>query len=168
MGNKIKKILSMLLIGIMIGATPAIASPPEPIPGSITITWEKLQGVPIEEKCTDGTTYLLWIFTTDGYTTGSPDPKLTLVVGGVSKSYDGVDKGKINGEGSWHFNTPYYDPASITSASVFYTYADLGKGQLNLVISHGCSIPEFPTVALPIAAVIGLVFFFQNKKRKEE
>jgi hypothetical protein len=29
-------------------------------------------------------------------------------------------------------------------------------------------IPEFPTVALPIAAVIGLVFFFQHKKRKEE
>jgi hypothetical protein len=29
-------------------------------------------------------------------------------------------------------------------------------------------IPEFPTIALPIAAVIGLVFFFQHKKRKEE
>jgi hypothetical protein len=29
------------------------------------------------------------------------------------------------------------------------------------------NIPEFPTVALPIAAVIGLVFLFQNKKKKE-
>ena len=29
-------------------------------------------------------------------------------------------------------------------------------------------IPEFPTVALPIAAVIGLVFFFQHKKKKED
>jgi len=29
-------------------------------------------------------------------------------------------------------------------------------------------IPEFPTVALPIAAVIGLVFFFQHKKKKEQ
>jgi hypothetical protein len=29
-------------------------------------------------------------------------------------------------------------------------------------------IPEFPTIALPIAAVIGLVFFFQNRKKKEE
>jgi len=27
-------------------------------------------------------------------------------------------------------------------------------------------IPEFPTVALPIAAIIGLVFLFQNKKKK--
>jgi hypothetical protein len=30
------------------------------------------------------------------------------------------------------------------------------------------AIPEFPTLALPIAALIGLVFFFQNKKKKEE
>jgi hypothetical protein len=30
------------------------------------------------------------------------------------------------------------------------------------------TVPEFPTVALPIAAVIGLVFFFQGKKRKVE
>jgi hypothetical protein len=33
---------------------------------------------------------------------------------------------------------------------------------------YGTPIPEFPTIALPIAAVIGLVFFFQHKKRKEE
>ncbi len=32
----------------------------------------------------------------------------------------------------------------------------------------GQVIPEFPTVALPIAAVIGLVFIFQHKKKKEE
>jgi hypothetical protein len=30
------------------------------------------------------------------------------------------------------------------------------------------SIPEFPTVALPIAAVFGLVFFLQRKKKNEE
>lgn len=34
--------------------------------------------------------------------------------------------------------------------------------------SFETEIPEFPTVALPIAAVIGLVFFFQHKKKKEE
>lgn len=28
-------------------------------------------------------------------------------------------------------------------------------------------IPEFPTVALPIAAVIGMVFLFQNRKKKQ-
>jgi hypothetical protein len=30
------------------------------------------------------------------------------------------------------------------------------------------AVPEFSTIALPIAGVIGLVFFFQHKKRKEE
>ncbi len=30
------------------------------------------------------------------------------------------------------------------------------------------SIPEFPTVALPIASAIGLMFFFQYRKKKEE
>lgn len=29
------------------------------------------------------------------------------------------------------------------------------------------NIPEFPTVALPVIAVIGLLFFFQHRKRKE-
>lgn len=33
---------------------------------------------------------------------------------------------------------------------------------------HGTPIPEFPTVALPIAAVIGMLFFFQNRKKKQE
>ncbi|VVB85555.1 Uncharacterised protein [uncultured archaeon] len=30
------------------------------------------------------------------------------------------------------------------------------------------SIPEFPAVALPVAGVIGLVFFFQHRKSKKE
>jgi hypothetical protein len=34
--------------------------------------------------------------------------------------------------------------------------------------SAPASVPEFPTVALPVAAVIGLVFFFQQRKNKKE
>ena len=40
--------------------------------------------------------------------------------------------------------------------------ADFGAASRNFN-----SIPEFPAVALPVAAVIGLVFFFQQKKKKE-
>ncbi|MCX9011794.1 MAG: PEF-CTERM sorting domain-containing protein [Candidatus Methanoperedens sp.] len=40
---------------------------------------------------------------------------------------------------------------------------DFGAASRNI-----SSIPEFPTVALPVAAAIGLVFFFQHRKRKEE
>ena len=38
----------------------------------------------------------------------------------------------------------------------------------NLFLVNLSLVPEFPTVALPIAAVIGLVFFFQQKKNKKE
>lgn len=34
--------------------------------------------------------------------------------------------------------------------------------------SVGAFIPEFSTIALPIAAVLGLVFFFQQRKNKKE
>lgn len=40
----------------------------------------------------------------------------------------------------------------------YETYQDCTNGD--------CSIPEFPTVALPVIAVIGLVFLFQRRKGK--
>jgi hypothetical protein len=46
-----------------------------------------------------------------------------------------------------------------------YQYVSLIDDAMGTV--YGTSIPEFPTVALPVAAVIGLVFLFQNKKKKE-
>ncbi|MDD5616278.1 MAG: PEF-CTERM sorting domain-containing protein [Candidatus Methanoperedens sp.] len=40
---------------------------------------------------------------------------------------------------------------------------------LNDPFSHNLTyVPEFATVAIPIAAVLGLVFFFQHRKKKEE
>jgi hypothetical protein len=43
------------------------------------------------------------------------------------------------------------------------------SNKLTLTVqSSWASIPEFPTVALPVAAAIGLVFFFQHRKKKEE
>jgi hypothetical protein len=44
------------------------------------------------------------------------------------------------------------------------------KNRVHLVViddTPDANTPEFPTVALPVAAVIGLVFFFQHRKRKE-
>ena len=40
---------------------------------------------------------------------------------------------------------------------------DFGSASINFG-----AIPQFPTVALPVAAVIGLVFFFQQKNYKKE
>jgi hypothetical protein len=76
--------------------------------------------------------YLLWIFTTDHATLGSPDPVLTV----DGTTYSGSQFGN-----EWHFVTPYSDPGSST-ASVAFAVTALGSGgssQMNLVISHGCS-----------------------------
>jgi len=37
-----------------------------------------------------------------------------------------------------------------------------------IVTTSPNNVPEFPTIILPVVAVIGLVFFFRQKKRKEE
>ena len=33
---------------------------------------------------------------------------------------------------------------------------------------HGTTIPEFATIAIPVAAILGLVLFFNHRKRKRE
>jgi hypothetical protein len=155
MRNKIKKILSMVLIGIIVGAIPAVAD---------SLTWDQIQGANSLTACTSGqASYLYWIFTTGG---GNPLGSEKLTING--NEYDGSipsDDSSIV-----KFETPFYDLGTLT-AHVDYDANILGNGNPNLVISHGCagttSIPEFPTVALPIAAILGLVFFFYQRKKKE-
>jgi hypothetical protein len=77
---------------------------------------------------------LLWIFTTDGYTLGSPDPVLTV---------NGTDYAGTNFGGSWHFVTSGESPdPALTDASVDFNVDSLGGGNLVLTISHGCPAEE--------------------------
>jgi hypothetical protein len=77
---------------------------------------------------------LLWIFTTDGYTLGSPDPVLTV---------NGTDYTGSNFGGSWHFVTSGESPdPAVTDASVDFNVTSLGGGQMVLTISHGCPAEE--------------------------
>jgi hypothetical protein len=90
---------------------------------------------------------------------------------------------------------PYFDPANLKSyvrVPVTYTLtSDTTKDLTTLVIhydahnmdsdtdgalqsstanSHDSSsyyIPEFTTIAIPVAAILGLLFFFNHRKRKE-
>jgi hypothetical protein len=48
--------------------------------------------------------------------------------------------------------------SNIEQENDFYAKVDTFEG----------AIPEFPTIALPIAAVLGLLFVFQSRKKKEE
>ncbi|MCG7847592.1 MAG: PEF-CTERM sorting domain-containing protein [ANME-2 cluster archaeon] len=46
---------------------------------------------------------------------------------------------------------------------------DKGTSSIGRCIDfRGNAIPEFPTIALPIAAILGLMFILQNRRRKED
>lgn len=155
MRNKIKNILSILLIVIIFVPVPAVALN--------TIAWNGVNGLNSVVTCnSDQKPYLHWIL--NGVDTG--EFSMTLVLGGTGS-------GSVLGEranpthGAYHFNTGFFTLNGL-NAKVYNV-----PGGNNLVISDGCrpgdtQIPEFPTIALPIAVIIGLVFFFQHRKKKEE
>jgi hypothetical protein len=114
--------------------------------GSNTLDWSgqgTTNGSLDTVQCdTSNTAYLLWIFTSDGATLGSPDPVLTV----GSDTYSGSNFGSV-----WHFNTPYYELSGL-SASVTFDVTALGpndQSEMNLTISHGCAGPQLaadPTI----------------------
>ncbi len=161
MRNKIKKILSMLLIGIMFGGIPAVAET------GIT-TWDGNGAEKVGTCNSNEEPYLHWVFTKDGYTLNSV--MLTLVVNGIASAPVVMEQ---HADGSYTYDAiGSYDPETLTGTHVDFNVVTSGNGNLVLTISGGCTggteIPEFSTVALPIAAVLGLVFFFQHRKNKKE
>jgi hypothetical protein len=72
---------------------------------------------------------------------------------------------------SWTGSVSYI-PVSTPTWAIGFEDLSLGDADYQDVVLElrGAdlgTIPEFPTVALPIAAVIGMVFLFQNRKNKE-
>jgi hypothetical protein len=111
---------------------------------------------------------------------------LTAAVAGVSGSNPNDVIVTFASGSPGHFN-PISDPytavgeliislrptAPVGSKYIVSVFADPSTGETITIESADASqtitsIPEFPTVALPVVAVIGLVFFFHNRKRKEE
>jgi hypothetical protein len=140
-----------------------------------TEQWDGQQGIDSKDCDSDSgpyddtTGWIHWIVTQSSGVT-----EAQLVLGGSGSGTYDVDK--VSG-GALHFYTPYYDLDSLT-ATMYYNGA-LGNNP-QFTISHYCPgdngdggtggdddpvpIPEFPTVALPIAAILGLAFFFQRRK----
>lgn len=86
------------------------------------------------------TPYLLWLFPLGG---GNTVTSVTLTLGGsgsgtftVDSSDTDVSDGTGFTGGSVHITTPFFDLDTL-EASIDYV-GDLGNGQHNLVISHGC------------------------------
>jgi hypothetical protein len=56
----------------------------------------------------------------------------------------------------------YYDTTGGTSYTIQYGEIQLAAASENVT----AAVPEFPTIALPVAALIGLVFIFGRKKEE--
>ncbi|MDF1558275.1 MAG: PEF-CTERM sorting domain-containing protein, partial [ANME-2 cluster archaeon] len=53
--------------------------------------------------------------------------------------------------------------ATGTDSGTSQQVGDTGSVTISIT-TNGTEIPEFPTVALPIAAILGLMFLFQRRK----
>ena len=152
----------------MFGAIPALAG---------WMNWDpKRQGIDANgvpeslndpEVCSDSPpNSVQWNFI-PGQGNTTVDPINITLSGAMSGTYDY----NTHTGGVYKFIIPYASQNLSEVSAVVNFGGDLGRNPV-LTVSHGCTgdneIPEFPTIALPIAALIGLVFFFQYKKRKIE
>ena len=53
---------------------------------------------------------------------------------------------------------------------IIYVYAENPDNKVKTVWSHDAAfynVPEFATIAIPVAMILGLLFFFNHRKRRE-
>ncbi|MFZ2071542.1 MAG: PEF-CTERM sorting domain-containing protein [Halobacteriota archaeon] len=66
---------------------------------------------------------------------------------------------------------PNNEPSNIVVIDVTGTSrnsAMVGKIQTDTVTTITHTVPEFTTIAIPVAAIIGLLFLFSRRRKKEE
>ena len=108
--------------------------------------------------------YLHWV--------ASPDADFTdaYIQVGDDSPWFRMDTSKVSSDDMRHFYTePYYDEDELADMNVTVEYYGTASDKTIIKLSHYCpgpenDIPEFSTIALPIAAIIGLAFIFQRRK----
>lgn len=133
-----KKILG-IFIGLIL-VTVTLLSQVALADGTVNWTGNGVSNGQFDNKqCDDSNTaYIYWIFTLGGGTNTVTDA--TLQLGG---SGSGTYTMSANPGNEMKITTPYYDLNTL-SASVTYT-GNLGNGNANLTISHGCPGSTTPT-----------------------
>lgn len=97
----------------------------------------------------------------------------------VTGNYNGTQITDFNLDAAWcYIKVPFTINFSTVPEQGFilYVYANnsiQGQDKAHTAWSHDGAfyqgeIPEFSTIAIPIAAVLGLLFFFNHRKRREE
>jgi len=163
-----KKLLAMIVaISILVSIGTAVAPPTVVLP----VEWTGQGTEPTNVDCTDpkfgapGTPGIHWIATGHNKFYPATDYVLTINVSGVTVETATPDNLPIPGS-AVHFYTDYYDFDNLEAT---LTFTGAMNDNANVVISHYCpgedvEIPEFPTVALPIAAILGLSLIFMRRK----
>lgn len=67
------------------------------------------------------------------------------------------------------FTINFYNPPEV--GFTLYIYAENPETNVKTAYSHDAGIthvPEFSTIAIPVAAIFGLLFFFNHRKRRKE
>lgn len=120
-------------------------------------------------------------FTVNGLSAGTYIVEFTVSGPGLSgevQDFSGLT-GSSSGGATWTSTFTYSGDNTGNIHLVRDSTVPAGEGEVQIVIKKGTStaaskgfaaawldigIPEFPTVALPIAAILGLVFIFGRKK----
>ncbi|SFM44652.1 PEF-CTERM sorting domain-containing protein [Methanolobus profundi] len=154
-------VMMLALMQVAAAATAATLSPLE---------WDGVKGTDSTQECDDpkfgGDAGIHWVAT--GHDPAASNYNLTIYVDDVLVEWvspDGIQGNNVD------FYTKYYNwtEVKLNASLEFDGFMD---SNADLKISHYCEdgnggiteIPEFPLIALPVAAIIGLAFFFQRRK----
>ena len=75
---------------------------------------------------------------------------------------------KIGWEASAELASSTYNDLNVHTQVFDDETSAVANRSIQLTIHCGPEIPEFPTIALPIAAILGLMFILQSRRRKED
>jgi len=111
-----------------------------------------------------------------GATTGNPSD-ITFYIQDEFGNWSGPSTSSLThsytpGAGNEDVNlTVYVKAAAGTEGNVYeikFTDVQSGNSDKATATVYGNAIPEFTTIAIPVAAILGLLFFYNHRKRKEE
>lgn len=127
--------------------------------------------VTMKLSATQSPNYKMVLTTPDGVSgyivpdSGSPIPSFTTVTGTSAEQLFGINQAQAN---IYHTAKLYLtgDQAGEVSVAVYQGTSSTPSAtwSLKAYATVDTEIPEFPTVALPVAAILGLVFIFGRKK----
>nr|WP_321498015.1 choice-of-anchor L domain-containing protein [uncultured Methanolobus sp.] len=89
------------------------------------------------------------------------------VVSGPNEGKTGSSATDINGVATWSYSSSVSGTDTIKAFVDSVAYPDMESNEITKIWVGGqtsTEVPEFPTIALPVFAIIGIALFFQRRK----